>query len=250
MARKRSSKGLLIEPSKVKNISDSDRQKFLDKANSDFVTKTPANKKYYMTILELLFPFGHGIPGPIVSQSEIRDALDVARASEGKDTYKDPFRRLRELQGEEGFTCIIKEGTKYQLKDLSVRSKREPRIQISKQDWNAFKATNGFRCSHCGMSEPDVKLSPDHRQPRARGGTNDMTNIQPLCEQCNILKSSACMGCSDNCFVCPWAFPETYKPIKINDDNKELIRRLAEKKNKDQSGLVNDILKNYFNNNK
>ena len=167
-----------------------------------------------------------------------------------KPPYKDVFRRLRELQGEEGFTCIVKEGVKYQLQSLEMQKKREPRTTLAKTEWKELKAKYGYKCAHCGSHEPVVKLSPDHRVPRDRGGSKDPENWQPLCEQCNNIKSSSCRGCTFNCQLCTWAFPETYKQIVISDENREQIRRIAEKSGKHQSEFVNDILQEYFNRNR
>lgn len=246
MAKTRSSKGFLVTPMSEPNLSDNRRTKWLDDASASFVGSA-ANKIYYRLILEMLWPKGHGIPGPHVSQEELRDAIDNARRQLGKKPYIDPFRRVRELQGEEGFTSIVKEGVRYQLQSLDIGPKREPRARPTPEMWKRIKEASNFRCSHCGQQEPDVRLSPDHRKPRARGGTNDEENWQPLCEQCNNLKSSACQGCNMNCMTCSWAFPESFKPIKIMDDNREQIRRKAERDSVNQSDLVNRILRDYFN---
>ncbi len=154
---------------------------------------------------------------------------------------------MRELQGEEGFTAIIKEGTRYQLQSLNVSQKREPRAKLSKADWQQLKERYSHRCASCGQQEPDVKLSPDHKVPRSRNGSNDLGNWQPLCEQCNNIKSSVCGGCTLNCYVCSWAFPEEYKQLVIADANKELIRREADNRGVAQSEFVNIILRDYFN---
>lgn len=247
MAKARSSKALLLPPVTTANIPADARRKWIDSACAGFVSPSAANKTYYRVILEALWPEGHGIPGPHLTENDLRAAVDAFRAASDQGAYKDVFRRVRELQGEEGFTSIDKEGTKYQLKSLVIGPKREPRAKPSTTLWRTILQQSNHRCSHCGAQEPDVKLSPDHRVPRARGGSNDDSNWQPLCEQCNNLKSSACQGCGMNCYVCSWAYPETYKPITIADDNKELIRRAAEKKSLHQSDLVNEILRNHFN---
>ncbi|MBK6896067.1 MAG: HNH endonuclease [Alphaproteobacteria bacterium] len=246
MAKNRASKGFLLEPAEKANISVGRREKWLKDAVDNFVTTTPANKKYYEVILNALWPSNHGIPGPILTEKEIRAEVDNYRKTIGKEPYKDVFRRLRELQGEEGFTCIIKEGTKYQIQSLELGSKREPRIKPDKKLWAEIKKRFDYKCAHCGSQEPNIKLSPDHKVPRSRSGGNETENWQPLCEQCNNLKSSACRGCNLNCYVCSWAFPETYKPIVISDENKELIKREAERKKIHQAELANEIIRNYF----
>ncbi len=244
--KSRASKGLLLPP-RTNPIPDAQaRAKWLRDAITGFVARGAALKKIYAVLLHKLWPDGHGIPGPQVSEVEIRQVINDVRQAAGQKPYVDPFRRMRELQGEEGLPCIIKEGTKYQLVSTQISSKREPRIKPADNFWNALKAKRDYKCAHCGQSEPSIKLSPDHRIPRSRSGTNDDHNWQPLCEQCNNAKSSACQGCSLNCNVCFWAFPEDYKPIIIQDDNREHIRRDAEKTRQDQSELANQILRSYF----
>jgi 5-methylcytosine-specific restriction endonuclease McrA len=246
MSKSRASKGLLLPP-RTECIPAADtREKWLEKAVQGFVAPGEALKKIYGVILHELWPVGHGIPGPQVSEQGIRKVIDEARKAEGQSPYVDPFRRMRELQGDEGFTCIIKEGSKYQLVNLNVGVKREPRAKPSPKLWNSMKAKVDYKCAHCGQSEPSIKLSPDHRTPRSRGGGNEDSNWQPLCEQCNNAKSSACQGCALNCSVCFWAYPEIYKPIVVEDDNREQIRRAAEKASMSQTEFANKILRQFF----
>ena len=95
----------LKTPNKIPSC-EIDRDQWIEKVCKEFVSPSKANKRYYRIVLELLWPKGHGIPGPIVSESEIRNAIDEARGT----PYHDPFRRVRELQGEEGFLGIHKNG--------------------------------------------------------------------------------------------------------------------------------------------
>jgi len=247
MGKSRASKGLLLVPRTTPNESEVRRELWLVSAESGFVSPSATNKLYYAVILRALWPTGHGIPGPVLSEDDIRQSVDAFRLLNGEKPYKDVFRRVRELQGEEGFTSIIKEGTRYQLQSLELSQKREPRAKLGKKDWQKLKEQYGYKCASCGKQEPDVKLSPDHRIPRSRNGTNDIGNWQPLCEQCNNVKSNTCQGCALNCRVCSWAFPEEYKQLNIADDNKELVRRSATKLKISQSDLVNEILRDYFN---
>lgn len=54
--------------------------------------------------------------------------------------------------------------------------------------WEALKAHYGYRCLCCGRIEPEIMLTVDHVVPIALGGSNDITNIQPLCLSCNCSK--------------------------------------------------------------
>lgn len=52
--------------------------------------------------------------------------------------------------------------------------------------WDSLKALFENRCLGCGLSESELillgrRMSPDHVRPLAKGGTNELSNIQPLC---------------------------------------------------------------------
>lgn len=55
----------------------------------------------------------------------------------------------------------------------------------SLQEWNNVKANYNNRCAFCGMEK---KLTKDHIIPISKGGTNYISNIQPLCRNCNSKK--------------------------------------------------------------
>ena len=48
-------------------------------------------------------------------------------------------------------------------------------------------ANNGAICDRCGATN---KLTIDHIIPLARGGTNDLENLQVLCQSCNSSKGA------------------------------------------------------------
>lgn len=60
----------------------------------------------------------------------------------------------------------------------------------SKDDWEAIKYAYDFICQMCGLREPEIKLTEDHFIPLTRQGTDDIENIQPLCQPCNSTKSN------------------------------------------------------------
>ncbi len=246
MNRIRSSKGTLFPPQFEPTHSADAREKWLKKARAEFVQPSKANHAYYSIILELLWPENHGLPGPHVSEEAVRAALDAHRLSEGSATYKDPFRRMRELQGDEGFKSIIKSGKTYQLQSTQISPKREPRSKPAASLWRKIRSDTDATCAKCGQREPDIKLSPDHRIPRSRGGGGDDLNWQPLCHQCNILKSAACQNCERVCGVCFWAYPEKFSELDISDTYRQQIRELAENIKKPQNSILNDILRDYF----
>src|SRR2546425_4406980 len=104
ISKARASKGFLLQPVRKPNVSAERRTEWLRRAVAGFVQPSAANKAIYEVLLNAFWPTGHGIPGPILTETEVRKAVDVwYKQRTGKDAYKDVFRRLRELQGEEGF---------------------------------------------------------------------------------------------------------------------------------------------------
>jgi 5-methylcytosine-specific restriction endonuclease McrA len=55
-------------------------------------------------------------------------------------------------------------------------------------EWQALCARYGGRCLSCGST--DRRLTPDHVIPLSRGGSDWITNIQPMCLPCNQRKST------------------------------------------------------------
>lgn len=66
--------------------------------------------------------------------------------------------------------------------------KRNAEGQFTEEEWINLKREYGNRCPSCNLSEPGVKLTVDHVIPLSQGGTNWISNIQPLCRSCNSKK--------------------------------------------------------------
>ena len=69
--------------------------------------------------------------------------------------------------------------------ELDTRYGRQPiprklRHEVFKRD--------GYRCRECGASKDETSLEIDHIVPVARGGTNNIDNLQTLCRECNRMK--------------------------------------------------------------
>lgn len=55
------------------------------------------------------------------------------------------------------------------------------------QEWRDLCKKHGNRCLRCNKRR---KLTPDHVVPVSKGGTSDISNIQPLCKPCNSAKKT------------------------------------------------------------
>lgn len=59
------------------------------------------------------------------------------------------------------------------------------------QQWEALKRRCGYRCCKCQRLESvNNQLTRDHIIPISLGGTNNISNIQPLCRECNSVKGA------------------------------------------------------------
>jgi hypothetical protein len=54
---------------------------------------------------------------------------------------------------------------------------------------------DNFRCVACGATAAQTELHVDHVRPVVAGGTNDLDNLQTLCQRCNIGKGAQWKPC-------------------------------------------------------
>lgn len=113
--------------------------------------------------------------------------------------------------------------------ELATRYGRQPiprklRHEVFKRD--------GYRCRECGASKDETSLEIDHILPVAKGGTNDIDNLQTLCRECNRMKHTD-----------EWVGGETDLEVAENELNnlKEQLRITKERLelSKDKDDIIN-----------
>lgn len=60
--------------------------------------------------------------------------------------------------------------------------------KLTTAEWRELKHAYGNRCLRCGRAELVIDLTLDHVIPYSKGGTNWISNVQPLCFSCNSSK--------------------------------------------------------------
>lgn len=65
---------------------------------------------------------------------------------------------------------------------------KTPRIWIPQEVRKYVFERNFYQCQSCGKTDIETLLNIDHIIPLARGGSNDISNLQTLCHACNQKK--------------------------------------------------------------
>lgn len=61
---------------------------------------------------------------------------------------------------------------------------------VSSSAWRAVREAYGWRCAYCARLPPAQSLQMEHVDPLSKGGTHDVTNVVPACQQCNSSKQA------------------------------------------------------------
>ncbi len=65
---------------------------------------------------------------------------------------------------------------------------KTPRIRIPPEVRKYVFERDRYQCKSCGTTQLETQLTIDHIIPLARGGQNDISNLQTLCCSCNRQK--------------------------------------------------------------
>ncbi len=67
-------------------------------------------------------------------------------------------------------------------------SEKTPRIIIPAPVRKYVFERDSYCCQSCRKTNQETELTIDHIIPLARGGSNDLSNLQTLCRSCNLKK--------------------------------------------------------------
>ncbi|MGK7920714.1 MAG: HNH endonuclease [Trichodesmium sp.] len=65
---------------------------------------------------------------------------------------------------------------------------KTPRVKIPLAVRKYVFERDHYNCQSCGKTATETELTIDHIIPLARGGSNDISNLQTLCRNCNQKK--------------------------------------------------------------
>lgn len=192
----------------------------------DYLKVLPSGRKLSSVKLQILKRLwssdSDAFPKPWVSSAELLTLTN--------QKYFD--RRTRELRDQLG--CELEtsyreefSGHAWRLASASLASPQNRDYLSQAQKLKLFDSYD-YHCATCGrQTDAGVRgLQADHKIPLSRGGSNDMSNWQPMCNNCNVGKRRACEGCQFDCEVCSWAFPEKVGIKTMIDINQKILDRI------------------------
>lgn len=80
---------------------------------------------------------------------------------------------------------------KQKLAESKPIAKRKRTPIESRLRHECFKR-DGYKCVECGATKEEKMLHCDHIIPVSQGGTDELCNLQTLCDNCNLAKSDKC----------------------------------------------------------
>lgn len=152
-------------------------------------------KRHTSETKELIRIKKEGVPANITKQERVRRRMSMLdnKFALGHKLSQEHIEAIRQAQlGKKSHfwkdgRCDDPEYIIWQ-KRHNQHLKRNAQGSYTKEEWVALKVKYNHQCVQCGIPDTESKLSVDHIIPLSRGGTNDISNIQPLCLPCNMKK--------------------------------------------------------------
>lgn len=68
--------------------------------------------------------------------------------------------------------------------------KKSRRTNMSKSIRHEVFKRDNYKCVECGVNKDETSLHIDHILPVSQGGSDELDNLQTLCQDCNLAKSN------------------------------------------------------------
>lgn len=129
------------------------------------------------------------------AHQEVINARARERRQKDLEHYREIGRNSYERHAEERRKYSLDYYKRFPEKSVAATNRRRALKHAvegshTEEEWQDLKAFYDFKCLKCGKREPDIKLTRDHVIPLTEGGSDDISNIQPLCAPCNSKKNS------------------------------------------------------------
>lgn len=152
----------------------------IDYRNARSITLFPILFRVYERVM-----FGNRILNPPV-ESTVRIQLKY-RTPSGQmthtKTYLYYYSAIKQAYHPIAEEREYKLSLEYQIREERLKMTNSMRYDVLRRD--------NFKCVICGRTQKDgIKLHVDHIFPVSKGGQTVLTNLQTLCEECNVGKSN------------------------------------------------------------
>ena len=109
-------------------------------------------------------------------------------------------------------------------RDLNMRTQKQKKLTIKRI---ILKKTGGL-CAKCGKSLTLEKTTIDHLIPKYRGGTDELSNLIPMCKHCNKQKGSRIVEEGELTYLEPFYSSENISELKKRIEDIEAGRNMHE----------------------
>ena len=117
----------------------------------------------------------------------------------GREEWLDqPFMPAGRSRGESWFVMVDDQERRRWLATMSEQTVEAPRRSAGRGTRTVSLTLrfhvlrrDGFRCSYCGRTPPDVTLHVDHIVPFSAGGSTTFDNLRASCVECNLGKGAS-----------------------------------------------------------
>lgn len=126
-------------------------------------------------------------------QHRVRKLVYMYEYRKRRNAYLNALRRASYRADKDGYKAKAREWARRNpdrrraITDRYVARRKGAGGSYTVEQWSALCLWFGGQCLGCGRK---TKLEVDHVVPLTHGGSNDITNLQPLCRSCNASKNA------------------------------------------------------------